>query len=362
MHAIRRPIASILIGLATAIVIVTAVVLPFLTPQWVAFEQGRANATAWTGYTTEELRTATDAILSDLVFGPPDFDVEVAGRAGPRRARARPHARCPDGVHRALDPRGGVASSSSSPRAGGAIARRSVARRSTWRARAGGGRGVLGVVALVAFDALFELFHRILFPGGSYTFDPATERLVQLFPFAFWQETAMVVGVVIIAVALVTAVLAGRRAAGGRRPASATELATAAGIEPVVSRSAQADDRARGSGSAQRRGRARGDPRELVPVETERMSTAAALGRVVAEAVERPRLPATVAELGDGRLRDPGRRYRRGRRRRRRSSSASSATSRRVPRPASSSGPGRPSGSRPARASPTAPTPSCRSN
>ena len=32
---------------------------------------------------------------------------------------------------------------------------------------------VLGVVALVAFDTLFETFHRLLFAGGSYTFDPS---------------------------------------------------------------------------------------------------------------------------------------------------------------------------------------------
>ena len=54
-----------------------------------------------------------------------------------------------------------------------------------------------GIVSFVAFDALFEIFHQIFFAGGSYTFDPATERLVQLFPFQFWQETAIVVGAVV---------------------------------------------------------------------------------------------------------------------------------------------------------------------
>jgi hypothetical protein len=56
-------LSSLLIGLAAAIVIVTAAVLPFLTPQWVAFEQGRANASGWTGYSTDELNTATGSIL-----------------------------------------------------------------------------------------------------------------------------------------------------------------------------------------------------------------------------------------------------------------------------------------------------------
>src|SRR5690349_15261384 len=71
-------LAAILIGLATAIVIVTVAIVPFLTPQWVGFEQGRAQAEAWTGFTSEELRTATNAILSDLVFGG-DFEVAING-------------------------------------------------------------------------------------------------------------------------------------------------------------------------------------------------------------------------------------------------------------------------------------------
>jgi uncharacterized membrane protein len=71
---------------------------------------------------------------------------------------------------------------------------------------------VAGVAVLVAFDALFEVFHRLFFAGGSYTFDPGTERLVQLFPFAFWSETTMAVGVVILVLCAVAAALAGRRA------------------------------------------------------------------------------------------------------------------------------------------------------
>ena len=45
----------------------------------------------------------------------------------------------------------------------------------------------------------FELFHELLFAGGSYTFDPLHERLVQLFPEQFWSETAIVLVVAILA-------------------------------------------------------------------------------------------------------------------------------------------------------------------
>jgi hypothetical protein len=60
VDSIRGQAASVLIGLATAFVIV-AVILPlFLNPIWVAFEQGRAQATAWTGFSEPQLRGATD--------------------------------------------------------------------------------------------------------------------------------------------------------------------------------------------------------------------------------------------------------------------------------------------------------------
>ncbi len=70
---------------------------------------------------------------------------------------------------------------------------------------------LVGVVAAVAFDQLFEAFHVLFFPAGTYLFDPSTDRLVQLFPFQFWEETALVVGGVIVALALVVAFVAGRR-------------------------------------------------------------------------------------------------------------------------------------------------------
>jgi uncharacterized membrane protein len=56
---------------------------------------------------------------------------------------------------------------------------------------------VLGLLSLVAFGTLFELFHRVFFPGGNYSFDPSTQRLVQLYPFTFWQITAAVLGVTV---------------------------------------------------------------------------------------------------------------------------------------------------------------------
>jgi uncharacterized membrane protein len=63
------------------------------------------------------------------------------------------------------------------------------------------GIAVAAVIATFFFDAAFELFHRLFFPSGSYTFDPRTDRLVQLFPFDFWSETTLVLGGLIILLA-----------------------------------------------------------------------------------------------------------------------------------------------------------------
>lgn len=219
METLRGGAASVLIGLATALLIVAAVLPLFLNPVWVAFEQGRAEATAWTGFSEPELRRATDAILADLVLGPPDFDVAVAGQPV-LNERERGHMRDVRGVFIgffAVTIGAGAAALLIAAR------RRGTDRARTWRAVRGGAVGLIaallvgGVLSFVAFDVLFETFHRLLFPGGSYTFDPSTERLVQLFPFRFWQETAIVVGAVSVVLAgVVTATATGRAAAVAR--------------------------------------------------------------------------------------------------------------------------------------------------
>lgn len=222
-----RVIAGPLVGVASAILIVVVAVVPFLSPPWIAFEQGRAEATAWTGFTTEELNAATGAILADLMLGPPEFDVEVRGEPV-LTERERGHMRNVRDVFSLL----WIA-------AGAAIvvlvvtfarADRGVVWRAVQRGAIGLGAAVvgLGVFALVAFELLFEIFHRVFFAAGTYTFDPRTERLVQLFPFRFWQETATAVGVVIVVLSAIVAILAGRRP-GPAQP-TATELSPAPAV------------------------------------------------------------------------------------------------------------------------------------
>jgi integral membrane protein (TIGR01906 family) len=209
--------ASFLVAGATAVVILAAAILPFLTPAWIAFAQDRADAAAWSGYGPADLRTATDALLHDVVVGPPSFDVVVAGEPV-LTERERAHLRDVRSVFLGL---AALAAASLVVLAVALARARSTAW--PWRSMRAGALGLvgaallLGVVAAVAFDPAFEVFHQLFFAGGTYTFDPRTDRMVQLFPEQLWFETSIAVGVVLVAFALVVASLAGRRA-GQRGP------------------------------------------------------------------------------------------------------------------------------------------------
>ena len=81
---------------------------------------------------------------------------------------------------------------------------------------------VIGVGLVVAFDALFTLFHRIVFPGGGWQFDPTAQRIVQLYPTAFWVYAAGTLAALSIAVGLLVVVVATIRLR--RRKASAPPI------------------------------------------------------------------------------------------------------------------------------------------
>ena len=226
IERVGRPASSVLVGIATGVVILAVAIIPFLNPLWVSFEQGRARADAWTGYSPAQLRQATDAILSDLIVGPPSFDVVVAGEPV-LNARERAHMTDVRGVFVGL---AGLALVS--------VVVLLIANRLSrgsgefWRAARRGvavlavGVLVAGVIGAFAFDAAFEVFHRLFFAGGSYTFDARTDRLVQLFPDQFWFETSLALGALMVLLCLVVWRVATQRATAGvsRRPSGSPVL------------------------------------------------------------------------------------------------------------------------------------------
>jgi integral membrane protein (TIGR01906 family) len=205
-----------LIAGATALVLLGGAVLPFLNPLYVRFEQGRTGVAGLTGYTPAQLDTVTGALLGDLALWQGGFDEALNGTPVLKPAE----------IQHMLDVRGVFAGFFALVLAAVAVVlvafRRAgagtEARAGTWRAVSSGARGLAigiaaaGVVMALAFDAAFEVFHRLFFSAGSYTFDPTTDKLVQLFPEAFWSETAMFVGLLAFVASVVTWWLARGRA------------------------------------------------------------------------------------------------------------------------------------------------------
>ena len=201
-HRAARGLGGLLAFAATPIAIVGLALLLFFNPLWVGFEQDRTDVAGITGYTPAEVHAATGAILADVYFGPPTFDVTVAGAPvlDPAERSHMADVRFVLLRFLALVALALVA----------LVALVAVAGRSAWlwRATAAGAAVLAGAVVLVgaafaiAFDQAFLAFHELFFPQGNFEFNPLTERLVQLFPEQFFSET-------IIALALVVLVLAG---------------------------------------------------------------------------------------------------------------------------------------------------------
>jgi integral membrane protein (TIGR01906 family) len=243
--AVGQAIGTLGVALGTILVLLGVGVALFVNPFWVAFEQGRANAAGWTGFNAPDLRAATDAILRDLYLGG-RFDVTVGGvPVLDVREQAHMHdVRAVFGWFAVAVVAGAAVLLIGRALSGGA--------RWYWRAIQSGATVLavtvvaLGITALFVFDAMFEAFHEVFFAGGSYTFDPRTERLVQLFPDQFWFETSTVLAIVLVGMAVVVRFFAARKAdragrvaaaasvAAGSPSAGPTETPTEPSIEPSV--------------------------------------------------------------------------------------------------------------------------------
>jgi integral membrane protein (TIGR01906 family) len=238
MDSLRGALAALVTGISAALVIIALAILPFLNPVWVSFAQERAEAQAWTGFTTEQLAAVTNPILVDLVVGPPDFDVALDG-VPVLNENERAHMRDVRGVFFGFFAVAIVA----------AVilallylrARGPEARGRFWRRLERTGYAIVavtivgGVLGLLFFDSAFILFHELFFPGGNYLFDPGTDRLVQLFPQQFWVDSAIGVGVVVIGLALLLSWGARRRArtlASRAAPVAPPDLPAAAATGP----------------------------------------------------------------------------------------------------------------------------------
>lgn len=216
-------IAPIVAAVATPCVVVGFAVLLFLNPIWVGFDQDRSDVSVLTGYTPAQVRDVTGSILSDLVFGPPNFNVTLDGKPV-LDASERSHMA---DVRKVLMSLGLVALLAAILLIVAGVASR--LRRSFWRAAAAGARVltigvvVVGVAFALFFDQAFLLFHEIFFAPGTFMFDARTEKLVQLFPDQFWSETSVAIAGAVLGLSVLVWKVAERL---GRDPSPASAPAS----------------------------------------------------------------------------------------------------------------------------------------
>ena len=208
----RHRLAGAAVAIATALVITGIAIALFFNPAWVSFAQGRANAAAFTGWTAAQVDAATGDIVREVWLGPGTFEQEVAGRPV-FEDRERSHMADVRGIVMAFY---GVV-------IGGAalLLLVGVASRGApwfWRAVGTGakllavGTIAVGTAFLLFFDTAFTIFHQLFFAAGTWAFDPASDRLVQLFPYQFWTETSVAIAVVGLLLAVGVWLLAWRLA------------------------------------------------------------------------------------------------------------------------------------------------------
>jgi Protein of unknown function (DUF1461) len=218
---LARRLAGVLVSVATGLLILGAVVLLLLSPLYIhpALDDAGSAAYLTAGGLAVDPAGAqglSDRTVQELFLGPGTFAFPAPGTAAPfYDAAEASHLRDARTVlygFLLVVAAGAVA----------LVAAFAAARREAWPWRAisrGAGvlaiaLGVIGVFAAVAFDQAFTLFHEVFFPGGNWSFDPRTERLVQLYPIPFWERTSTVLVGTALIVGAVVWWLARRRAKG----------------------------------------------------------------------------------------------------------------------------------------------------
>lgn len=65
---------------------------------------------------------------------------------------------------------------------------------------------IVGLMALVGFGWLFTLFHMLSFANNLWMLDPYTSYLLRMFPFGFWYDSTLYIGLAAIIEALIVGV------------------------------------------------------------------------------------------------------------------------------------------------------------
>jgi integral membrane protein (TIGR01906 family) len=190
-----------LFALAAAALTIAATTAIFLTPPVVHLLLGVSDAPASLGVEPAVAEGLSDALVGDLLTDGA-FDAPLGG--APLLS---------DGERAHLVDVGGLLRTVLGAGVGGLLLLGFTRlRRRTWlRAAARDGAmliagGALAAAAAfaLAFDATFSFFHGLFFAAGTWSFNPATDRLVQLYPERFWILAALLFCVTLAAISLIT--------------------------------------------------------------------------------------------------------------------------------------------------------------
>lgn len=188
MKSLRRLLRRSLLAAAAAALAIGATTAIFLTPPVVHLLLSVSDAHTVLGVEPRVAEALSDALVGDLLTDGA-FDAQLGGEP-----------LLSPGERSHLDDVGGLLRTVLVAGLGGllvlALAR---VRRRAWlrvAIRDGaslivGGALVAAAAFALAFDATFAFFHGLFFAAGTWTFNPETDRLVQLYPLNFWALAAM---------------------------------------------------------------------------------------------------------------------------------------------------------------------------
>jgi integral membrane protein (TIGR01906 family) len=185
---LRRLLRRSLLAVAAAALTIGATTAIFLTPPVVHLLLSASGAHTVLGVEPQVAASLSDALVGDLLTAG-SFGVELDG-APLLSAGERSHLADVGALLRAVLIAG----------LGGLIllALARTHRRSWLRVaiRDGaalivGGSLLAAAAFALAFDATFSFFHGLFFAAGTWTFNPATDKLVQLYPETFWTLAAL---------------------------------------------------------------------------------------------------------------------------------------------------------------------------
>jgi len=185
---LRRLLRRSLLALAAAALAIGATTAIFLTPPVVHLLLSVSDASTVLGVEPRVAEALSDALVGDLLTDGA-FDAPL-GDAPLLSASERSHLVDVGALLRAVLVAG----------LGGLITLAAArTRRRAWlrvairdgAALIVGGALVAAAAFTLAFDATFSFFHGLFFSAGTWTFNPATDRLVQLYPQEFWTLAAL---------------------------------------------------------------------------------------------------------------------------------------------------------------------------